>query len=92
MLDAGRHPNIEILTNSEIVGLTGEAGNFRATIKRYPRYVSEGLCTGCGLCARYCSEQAISGEKGKLYVIDQDKCVSCGVCKNVCKFDAVEIR
>jgi heterodisulfide reductase subunit A len=54
MLDAGRHPNIEILTNSEIVGLKGEAGNFRATIKRYPRYVSEGLCTGCGLCAEDC--------------------------------------
>ncbi len=54
MLDAGRHSNIEILTNSEIVSLKGEAGNFRATIRRHPRYVSEALCTGCGQCVEDC--------------------------------------
>jgi heterodisulfide reductase subunit A len=54
MLDAGRHPNVEILTNSEIVDLKGVAGDFRATVRRYPRYVSEGLCTGCGQCVENC--------------------------------------
>ncbi len=54
MLDAGRHPNIEILTNSELIGLKGQAGNFRATVRKNPRYVNEDLCTGCGQCAEDC--------------------------------------
>jgi len=49
-------------------------------------------CPGCGLCARFCSEHAISGEKGMPYTIDQGKCVSCGVCREVCKFDAVLVK
>ena len=54
MLDAGRHPNIEILTNSELIGLKGQVGNFRATVRKNPRYVNEDLCTGCGQCAEDC--------------------------------------
>jgi len=54
MLDAGRHPNIEILTNSELIDLKGEAGNFRAVVRKHPRYVSEVLCTGCGQCIENC--------------------------------------
>jgi len=54
MMDAGRHPNIEVLTNSELVRLDGSAGNFRATVRRHPRYVDQDLCTGCGLCSENC--------------------------------------
>ncbi len=54
MLDAGRHPNIEVLTNSELIELGGSAGNFRAKVWRRPRYVNEELCTGCGQCAEDC--------------------------------------
>ncbi|MCP4631798.1 MAG: CoB--CoM heterodisulfide reductase iron-sulfur subunit A family protein, partial [candidate division Zixibacteria bacterium] len=54
MMDAGRHPNIEVLSNSEIIRLKGQAGNFRATVRKNPRYVSEELCTGCAQCAEDC--------------------------------------
>ncbi|MCK4547263.1 MAG: CoB--CoM heterodisulfide reductase iron-sulfur subunit A family protein [Candidatus Eisenbacteria sp.] len=54
MMDAGRHPNIEVLTYSEVIGLEGEAGSFVATVRRHPRYVSEDLCTGCGQCVENC--------------------------------------
>ncbi len=54
MMDAGRHPNIEVLTNSELIRLDGRAGSFRAVVRRNPRYVDEDLCTGCGLCADDC--------------------------------------
>ncbi len=53
-MDAGRHPNIRVLTYSEVTGLTGEAGNFTATVRRHPRYVNEDLCTGCGQCVERC--------------------------------------
>jgi heterodisulfide reductase subunit A len=54
MVDVGRHPNIELLTYSEIVDITEEGGGFRATIRKKPRYVDIDKCTGCGECAAAC--------------------------------------
>ena len=46
-------------------------------------------CPGCGLCTKYCPSGAISGEKKKPHVIDEEACIACGACYDVCKFDAV---
>jgi heterodisulfide reductase subunit A len=54
MVDAGRHPNIELLTYSEVLEVTGQAGQFHARIKKKPRYVDVEKCRGCGLCAEAC--------------------------------------
>ncbi len=48
------HPNIELLPYSSLTGLTGEAGNFKATIRLMSRWVKTERCTGCGLCAEVC--------------------------------------
>lgn len=53
-MEAGRSPNIKIITNAEIKDVSGIAGNFVVKIMRYPRYVDEAKCTGCGVCAQYC--------------------------------------
>jgi len=55
-------------------------------------YIVADNCPGCGLCVRYCAENAISGEKGQPYTIDTDKCKRCGICKDVCNFQAVVVE
>lgn len=57
MVDVGRHPNIHLLTYSEVVQVNGQAGQFHAQIKKKPRYVDEDRCKGCGLCAEACRLQ-----------------------------------
>jgi len=54
MLDAGRHPNIEVLTYSEVVKLEGEKDNFTVWVRRNSRFVDEKSCVGCGDCAKVC--------------------------------------
>ncbi len=54
MMDAGRHPNVEVLTHSEVVKVEGKAGDFTVTVRRHPRYVIEELCTACGDCTERC--------------------------------------
>jgi len=57
-MDAGRHPNIELLTLSEVMDLEGEAGRFTATVVKHPRYVDESRCTACGDCLAKCPYKA----------------------------------
>jgi heterodisulfide reductase subunit A len=54
MLEANRHPNIELLTYSEVVNVDGYIGNFKIKVKRKARYVNEDKCTGCGSCTDVC--------------------------------------
>ena len=54
MMDAGRHPNIELLSYSEVVDVHGYVGNFQVKVKRKARYVDESKCTGCGDCTEAC--------------------------------------
>jgi heterodisulfide reductase subunit A len=62
MVDVGRHPNIELLTYSEVVDCQGQVGDFRVKVKKKPRYVHEELCTGCGLCVEACVWKKIPSE------------------------------
>jgi heterodisulfide reductase subunit A len=74
LVATGRHPNITILTNAEITGLNGEAGNFEVKLRRKPRYIIEDKCNGCGLCAQKCPIEAVDtfnvglGNRGAIYV------------------------
>ncbi len=49
-------------------------------------------CTGCGVCRRECSFEAISGEKKQAHLIDLELCQKCGICRSGCKFDAVQVN
>jgi heterodisulfide reductase subunit A len=53
-VECNRHPNIEIMTYTEVENVEGEAGNFTVTLVKKPRYVIESKCTGCTVCVEYC--------------------------------------
>ncbi len=54
LVEAARHRNIELLTLTEVQGVTGSAGNFQVVVKQKARYVDINKCTGCGLCLENC--------------------------------------
>jgi heterodisulfide reductase subunit A len=54
MMDVGRHPKIELVTNAEIEDITGYVGNFKARIRKKARYVDEEACINCGDCVAVC--------------------------------------
>jgi heterodisulfide reductase subunit A len=59
MMDAGRHPNITLLTHSEVENVSGYVGSFRVGIRKRARSVREDLCTGCGQCEEKCPRKVV---------------------------------
>ena len=53
-VECNRHPNIEIITYTEVDSVEGEPGDFKVTLLKKPRYVLEDKCTGCTVCVEYC--------------------------------------
>ncbi len=54
LVDTGRHRNIELMTDTEVVKIDGQAGDFTVTVRHKPRYIDVTKCTGCGECADVC--------------------------------------
>jgi heterodisulfide reductase subunit A len=54
MMEVANHPNIELITYSEIESVEGNIGNYIVKIKKKPRYVDVEKCTGCGDCIDAC--------------------------------------
>lgn len=62
MTEVGQHPNIRILSYSEVVGVHGYIGNFSIDILRHARYVDETKCTGCGECTEKCPMKKVPND------------------------------
>lgn len=54
MVDVGKHPNITLVTNSEVVDVKGFVGNYEVSVSKRPRFVDEARCVGCELCTQVC--------------------------------------
>ena len=54
LVEVGRHLNIELLTNTELLALEGTPGEFTAKLRENPRFVDLEKCTSCGDCAKVC--------------------------------------
>ncbi|MEE9508929.1 MAG: CoB--CoM heterodisulfide reductase iron-sulfur subunit A family protein [Candidatus Bathyarchaeia archaeon] len=105
MVDVARHPNINLLTYSEVKEISKD-NSFEVTILKKPRYIEEEKCTGCGICAQHCPIEVTSefdmglGIRKAVYVpfpqaiplvftIDKEHCIDCGLCEKMCEAGAV---
>jgi heterodisulfide reductase subunit A len=54
MTRAARHPNIRIMTLTEVIDVKGGVGKYQVTVKQRARYVDIDTCTGCNKCIEVC--------------------------------------
>jgi heterodisulfide reductase subunit A len=59
MVTVGKHPNIELLTWSDVEEISGYVGNFKVKIRQKARYVKTDLCNGCGICWEECPSRTV---------------------------------
>ncbi|MEE8168421.1 MAG: CoB--CoM heterodisulfide reductase iron-sulfur subunit A family protein [Candidatus Hydrothermarchaeales archaeon] len=107
MVGVGRNPDIEKITVSEVVSVTGEAGNFEVTVRKKPRYVTDD-CNGCGWCSEVCPVKVPNYHDAGIgavsaisipfpqavplqYYINKEHCINCGKCQMVCLPNAVNL-
>jgi heterodisulfide reductase subunit A len=97
MAEAGRHPNITLLANSDVTDVKGYIGNFKVHVKKRARYVTKD-CTACGDCSKVCpvvvpnefdiglaSRHAIytpfAQAVPSTYIIDKKNCLGTIICR-----------
>ncbi len=54
MVELSRHPNITLLSYSEVEEVKGYIGNYDVKVRRKARFVHEDKCVGCGVCVDAC--------------------------------------
>ena len=54
MYEVDNHPNIEILTNTDIRKVKRSNGGFKVRLVKRARFIDEEKCTGCGACIEAC--------------------------------------
>ena len=54
LVETGRHPNIQIMTETEVLDIHGRAGHFSAYLRHHPRYIDPLKCVACGDCVKVC--------------------------------------
>ncbi|OIO87685.1 MAG: hypothetical protein AUK03_17580 [Anaerolineae bacterium CG2_30_64_16] len=52
--DKNLHPNIRLLTLTNVIAVDGQAGDFRVTLRHEPRHVDPARCINCDLCSIVC--------------------------------------
>ncbi|MGM0465357.1 MAG: 4Fe-4S dicluster domain-containing protein [Acidobacteriota bacterium] len=54
MVEVANHPNVKLMTYSEVQEVSGYVGNFKVKILKKPTYVDPDVCTLCDECTKVC--------------------------------------
>ncbi len=102
------HPGIRVLTQSEVVEVSGHLGNFAVTVRQTLPLVGE-ACDRCGQCAAVCPVSVPDALAANLafraaihlpapqafpgrYVVDRESCTRCGDCAAACPTGAISLN
>ncbi len=102
------HPGIRVLTESEVIEVTGHLGNFLVSVCRTMPRVLES-CDRCGRCAEVCpvevpDERCLGWGIRKAihlpalqafpgqYAVDRESCTACGLCVSACPQQAINLE
>jgi len=77
MLEAVKHPDIEVLTNARVIALRGQRGDFRVELQRDPRYVDLTRCTACGDCEPVCPVTVSVNGRARKAIFGHDSAQQC---------------
>ena len=94
------HPNIKILTGSQVQNIS-KNHRFTASIRQEPLVIDREKCTNCGLCLDRCPVdrtilQGFSKNNHPFYAVNKEKCLyfkdqSCTICKDECPETAIDL-
>jgi len=94
------HPNIKILTGSQVQNISKNS-QFSASIRQGPQYIDREKCINCGLCLDRCPVdrailQGFSKNNHPFYAVNKERCLyfkdqSCTICKDECPETAVDL-
>ena len=98
--DLVQSDHIRVMTNTEVVRISGKPGAFRVTLRRSVQRVMEEACVGCGACAEVCPVEGSAirpcSESGtpRTFQIEEEKCIrlsggDCQKCVDVCPTAAI---
>ena len=75
MYEVDNHPNIEILTNTEVRKVKKVDGGFKVRLVKKAKFIDEEKCTGCGACMDACPvsiphemDEKIGGKRKLVYM------------------------
>ena len=66
MYEVDNHPNIEILTNTEVRKVKRTDGGFKVRLVQKAKFIDEEKCTGCGACMDACPVSLPDEMDGKI--------------------------
>lgn len=94
------HPNLRIRRRTEVVSVTGGAGDLSVQVRSLPAMIGS-ECVDCGLCERVCPVRDPAGgcaailadpyDGRVLRAIDLDRCTRCGACAEACPVGAIDL-
>ncbi|MBD3351658.1 MAG: FAD-dependent oxidoreductase, partial [Candidatus Lokiarchaeota archaeon] len=104
MSEVNEHPNIKLLTYSEVKKIEGYIGNFKVTIKKKPRFIDEDECVGCfDICRDVCPIDVVDTFFPRkaidvpypqaiplLPTILEEECIGCKACAQACDRNAID--